>query len=392
MKKILSTALIGISLVFLSAPAQVMAEITHHNSQALTEDEATTLGKKFAKAANSRNVNAVNGLMDYEIFSTKTAKTITENTEEIKGFKEGFLRGMKRKKLSIMSGLMATPGVTARYIRNIKGTRPLIRLDFPDGGSGYFYLMTSRSQNGTIKVTDIYDMNANTTMSSKVGAFSKLFTAPNKPLIQKLFGINQVDKKLTERFEKLSHYRQTGQNKKAIEVINSLPEEIKNSVLLLETKAQLTPIDSPNYESIYKKYIKKIGNKTTSIVFVDYYFLAKEYDKVLLLTKDIETELEGSDGTTLLIRAAAHFEKKEYEKAISASNQAIEINDFSEEILWTKFNSHLELEQHGKAATTLTELEQKYQYYFQPKDFEVKDESMRKFILSEEFKNFFANR
>jgi len=384
-----------ICLLFLCSSMQVFSDSdTQINvSNKVSKSEAIEHGKAFADALQNRDYENLNKLFSYEGFAEKAAKTVFDSKKDLNDFVKGFMAAVKDGKDDFFKGMIgeAKGDIRAQFIR-MHNDRPLVRLDFLNGGTTYFQLVLAKDSLGEITTDDMYLYSTTRLFSEEIGAFSSLLSKPTGSLIRKMFGIETVDKDLLENIQKVSAHKIAGETEKALELMDKLPKAIRESSIFLLQYIELTPIESPEYEKVVNRYIDIIGEeKVANLMLIDYYFLRGDSANALNAIQNLEKSIGGRDGFILLLKQNIFFQSGKYKSAIEYAERAIKGGDVFEETYWSLLNSHIALKEYAKAVNAIEQLEAIYGQSFSIEDFTSNPE-LEEFASSDEFLDYFASK
>jgi len=389
--KLLSAVLIKLNLMFVLALFTDVAfaeRVTFNvkNSGVLTSKQYDDFGIAYAMAIHESDVNKLAKMFDMKGFAYKTARTVYESENDIKAFVKGFMKRKEQDFLTLIFSSVFRADTNVKYLRLLEGNRPLIRIDYQQGGHEYAVLETKISANNNLSVNDMLLLSSGRHLSVSLGSASQLLMRPSKSILKKLFGGEEVDENMLESFKKIGRLRESREYQKAYNIIEGFPESIKNSRVMIDNSVQLAQlINDDEYRKQLNRLDRYFGkDETTTFILIDHHFYNEDYHKA---QSSIDRLIKrfGVDAALFNLKANTYLIAKNNIKAKVFSKKAIKMEPEFEGAYWTLVSVLLEKKEYAEVVTVLNSLEDKFQYQFTADNF-IQEPYYKTFIKSPEFK------
>lgn len=352
--------------------------------QAGTEYEE--LGKRFAQALIKKDLPALSDMFDMNEFAHITAANILDSQSDIESFSRGFLKNPKDKLLNQIFTPVFSQDAGVKYMRVIKNNQPLIRIDYKSNGHEYIILQVKRQAHNKLAVVDLFFMTAGRNMSASVGAMSQLIMKPSKSMLKRLFGRVDVDTKMMSTLKELGQMRVNGKYREGYALLQTLPEDVQNSRVLIDLGLLFTQkISDDEYRKQLSKLDKYYGHDDSTVfILIDHYYFTHEFTK-MLSALDRLAGILGEDGAILTLKANAYYSMNDYDNAKKACYSAIQIEPEYTGAYWTLATVLTKHEQYSELIKVLDLLQSRFGYTFTAKNF-AGIPIYSKFVQSPEFK------
>ena len=240
-------------------------------------------GLNFTEAVNKQDFATLRTMFDDYAFAQRVAETMYDDDRQVQSYAASFARHVESSSESFIQK-MFTPflnnGGSLKF-HTMKGNLPILRANLGDNnGFDYYFLVTEITSEGKIVVVDLLTLNLSFSFSQQVGSLTNLMMSPEKSVLKKILGINQVDDELVEKIRKVGEFRREQKNQQALDLILSLPDKIKNSEVMLGVSLGLAAqTNSEKYHQLLNDFVEKSGiENVANLVVVDYFFFKQEYE------------------------------------------------------------------------------------------------------------------
>lgn len=325
---------------------------------------------EYVGLLNSHNIKKLASLLDMKELAYRSARTVLDDKDDIETYVKGFTKNNKELFIKqIFQGVFKEKG-RALYVRKLKNSKPLIRIDYPEGGHEYMVLSLSKSPGNKIIVTDMFFLSAGKELSVSLGAATQLMLSPSKSMLKRLFGGVQINTNIVEKFKKISKLRGAGKYQDAYNVLNSLPDAVKNKRVVLDMAVQFSQfINDDEYRkqlTLLDRYHGK--DETTVFILIDHHFFNGDFDKA---QSSIDRLIDkfGEDGALYNLKANTYYQSKDMSSAIHQARKAIMIEPEFEGAYWTLVTVLLEQKNYSDVVDVLNILENKFSYSFSADNF-----------------------
>ncbi len=378
---------LSIILLVLLPASQAYPETTTYRSQKQSTNVDQTyneLGLTFAKALQSKDIQTLSRLFNQQEFARIAAHTVFDKKRDIDQFMRGVLKHNKETFLNKIFRIVFNSNADIKYMRLLKSTQPLIRIDYHDGGHEYMVLKTRKNQND-VEVVDMFFLTSGKNLSASVGSATQLLLRPSKSLLKKLFNKKDVDKNTLQAFRKLSALRMKGNYQEAYNLLEAMPDEIRNERILIDFSIQMAQgLNEKEYRKQLSRLDKYYGDdESTTFILIDHHYYNNNYKKVVTSVTKL-ARIYGEDGALLNLISNASYADKDYKSAIQYGIKAIEMEPDFEAAYWTLVTAQTTNEDYANVVKTLDKLEQQFGYSFQAENFKGND-IYAQFMHSPEF-------
>jgi tetratricopeptide (TPR) repeat protein len=276
-----------------------------------------------------------------------------------------------------------------KVVRRGNDDRPLLRLDYGDGGFEYIEFVIQADAKGKARIVDWVPLSSGEPYSEVVGRMARILTEPSPGLIQNLLGLQQIDQASLNRMKTIAELRRKGDLRGAFREMEKLPPAIADSRVMLVQRASLASeaSDDDNYRKMLARLEKLHGNDpAAAFMLLDHYFYAKDLDKCLQAISTIESRV-GVDGMTQMLRSNIYASLGKHKEAVTHATKAIDIEPDMTDPYFTLAQSHVILGQFAEAIEVYSTLQEEFGYEFSAENF-AQDATFTKFVASPQFKNW----
>ncbi len=327
-------------------------------------------GQDFAAALSNKDVNALSELFDLRGLIDIIADDLFDDPDDKSDYKRGFLsNGEENLIRALFRGWLQQDG-NVRYIRTVEGNRPMIRLDYIDGGHEYVLFSMDKSRRGLVAV-DMFTMTTGRYMSASMGVATQLMLKPTDSVLSKLFGNNfETNRDLVKTFQQLGELQRAADYRGAYDLLASLPEAVRNNRILVDTSVQLANmIGDAEYNRELQRLERLFGDdESASFMLIDYYFTIGNYDKAFA-SIDRLTAFLGQDAALENLRANLAYAAQDLDSAATYSRKAIQLEPDFEDAHWTLTTVLLDERRFGELVKQLKTIETEFGYEFVADDF-----------------------
>lgn len=355
------------------------------------------LGAKISVAFNERDADTLVEMIDIQAFGLRVAATLFDNEKARHEFAYGFARGAPSTEIvnQFFAQLDSSEGSVTKVMKVVQRGdehRPLIRLDYGDGGFEYLEFVIHSDDQGQPRIVDWEPLSGGELYSGSVGTIVRLAMGPAPGLIPGFLGLRHVDENTVKQMKRIGELRKQGEFQKAYEEMGNLPAELADSRVLLVQRASLASVTGD--DDAYRKALARLDEKygqdpAAAFMLLDHYFYAKDLQKFLGAIGAIESRV-GVDGLMQLLRSNMYGEMGMHEEAIAHAGEAIRLEPELTSAYFSLAQSHVLLGQFGEAIGVYRQLEADFGYEFSEENF-VEDERFRKFLASPQFKEWLRN-
>lgn len=341
------------------------SEVTPQSTSQAALDDAVIAAIAFSEALNNGDIDALNSSIDLAALGNKVAQQMFSKKSDISDFMTGFNSAVnKRRMAGNLFYAVLQQEFFAQYIRVLNedgARRPLVRIDYATGGHEYIILYVTPQQ----KIEDAFLATSGKLLSDTLLQTTSMMISPNKSMFGNLFGGMKIDKELMNDFKRIGQLRQAGEIQKAYDLINQLPDEIKNQRVMVDLSIILSQSLS---DDEYKKQLKRLAtyfgdDPTTQFMLVDHHVLTGDLKSTLNALQNV-TQRFGYDGAMADLIANVYFEMEQNTDAIEAAKRGIEVEPSFEGPYWTLLGIHLQTNNFNGVANALTLIQSALGYQF----------------------------
>jgi hypothetical protein len=364
-------------------------------AEGLSDDQLVAVGREFADAVNSQDVDRLGRLVGVEQLGGRAAATLTVDAAQQAEYVQGFMANGSLVVSSLIDQLHAQGG-TATYlrVRTFDGMRgPLVRYDLGDAGYNYLLLIAEPvTRRGAPEVVDIFLATSGQKLSDTIGAVSQLLVRPSDSMLERLFGRVVVDTDLNQTLVAIGNLQRSGDTPGAYKELSKLPEAVRNHRVILNLSVQLASLLD---ENLYRQELARLAeyhgdDPTTAFLLIDYYFYAGDTDAAMASIDKMETAF-GADATLELLRASLLLAAGDTTTAIDHARKGIELEPDHEDVRWTLVTAFMVGERYADGIEALEGLEDRFGYAFDATSFED-NEIYAGFVRSPEFTAWMSDR
>jgi hypothetical protein len=191
--------------------------------------------------------------------------------------------------------------------------------------------------------------------------------APKDPgLLSKLFGLSNVDTKLTGKIAELGDLSQSGDWQGWLRTYRTLPEEVRNSRIMLITRvlaASASDDDDEYMNAMADLHAHHGDDPKLSLTLVDYYLLSGNHDRAYRAV-DLLEEYTGGDAALTNLRAGIALDEQENNEAIRYALNAISQDAYYESSYWNLMLAGARAGHYRAAMVGVRGLETRFGYSF----------------------------
>ncbi len=349
-------------------------------------------GKQFVAALNKKDMRELAGMFDVSEFAHITARTVYESKYDIDAFAKGFLKNPKDKLLGQVFAPVFSQEAAVKYLRVLKNNQPLLRIDYKSNGHEYVILRVDRVAGKKLAVVDFFFMTSGKNMSASVGAMSQLIVKPSDSMLKRLFGRVDIDSKMLATLQEVGRLRNSGKYKDAYGLVETLPDDIKNSRVVIDVAILLAQgVNDDEYRKQLTRLEKYYGDDdSTRFILVDHYYFTHQFTKMQAALDRLIVML-GEDGALFSLKATAYLGVNDFANARKFSKMAIQVEPQYDGGYWCLVTTMTLHEEYAELIKTLDLIEKQFGYKFTAKNF-TGIELYKKFIQSPEFKAKYKSR
>ncbi len=326
---------------------------------ALKECERFAIG--FEEAVRTKDWKNAEKEIDWTALYTRATNGIPAPDKTRSSFKETadtYFRGAS----GLVAGLVHTvsDGGTFRFLRVVddgKEMRVLFHLNHHSGDvPDYVTLVLEAENDGSAVAIDIENASEGDLASLRLRRyFLGLASSSTRALEEKVSGLDKARVHWQKEIESADEAFREGQNKKALEVLEALPADIKSdhAVVLARLNAARA-LSSEAFKSVLEAVRANTKNDVAvERIALDWFLQTKSFAEarraVLALNESV-----GGDAYLEWLTATIEDEAGEGSAAIAACRRAIARDDRLQEPWWTMLSIHV---REGRHAETLAVLE-----------------------------------
>ena len=284
------------------------------------------IASEFANALNSGDIERAKQYLDVN----SLAKLVTEELDLTPAMKTGFMKGFLQSATPeslVNSFLNISPNEVTYYNfkRTIEteefGARPLIRIDFEEGGHEFVLLFINENQ----LIEDFY-FGSKANLTSRISAnAARMFVGSKRSFLARMMSGDSVDNQVLENFQKMIAHHRDGDPEKAYESLNELPEELLKSRFVIDMGIVFAQqLNDTEYMKQLSNLNKHHGdNESTAFMLIDYHFMNDDLDSALR-GADMAMAFWGANDAALLnLKSTIYSLQNKLDKAIEMSKLAI---------------------------------------------------------------------
>jgi tetratricopeptide (TPR) repeat protein len=375
----------------------IVALVATANVNALPTDgqpNMEAVGEQLETIFNERQMDSLASMLDLAGLGGRVAMHVFDNDKGRAGFVQGFLKTAQAKVVvtDFFGQLDSSEESAVKYMKVVRRgaeNRPLLRLDYGDGGFEYVEFVVQTDAKGKTRIVDWAPLSGGELYSEVVGRMARILTEPSPGLIQSLLGLQQIDQISLKRMKTIAELRRKGDLRGAFQEMEKLPPEIADSRMMLVQRASLASEanDDDNYRKMLARLEKLHGNDpAAAFMLLDHYFYAKDLDKCLQAIATIESRV-GVDGMTQMLRSNIYASAGKHKEAVTYAAKAIDLEPDLTDPYFTLAQSHVILGQFAEAIGAYSTLQTEFGYEFSQENF-AQDATFTKFIASPQFKKW----
>lgn len=284
------------------------------------------IAKEFASALNAGDIERAKQYIDINGLAKLVSNELDLTPSMKTGFMKGFLQGANTETL-VQALLNISPNEVSTF--NFKrtldtdefGQKPLIRIDFEEGGHEFVLLFINENQ----LIEDFY-FGSKANLTSRISAnAARLFVGNKRNFLARIMSKDSVDTQVLENFQKMIAFHRNGDPEKAYEVLNKLPEKLTQSRFIIDMgivfAQQLNDTEYMKQLSNLNKYYG--DNESTAFMLIDYHFMNNDLDAALRGADKAMAFWGTNDAALLNLKSSIYSLQNKLDKAIEMSKLAI---------------------------------------------------------------------
>ncbi len=246
--------------------------------------------------------------------------------------------------------------------------KALIRLDYGDTGNGYMDLHLAKDNDGKVSIVNWYDYSSGQLYSEYIRQATATLS-PTPTVLGKLFDFASNRKANMDQVAKLITMNKEGKHKEVVKKFMSLDESLRKSRFL-----NIIAVLAANMSDDMDLYVQALSNlekyfaddPSMTFLLLDYYFLEKQYGKVLKALDQVQKSFGVEDASITFMKSNAYLMQDMLPEAIAQAKHAIELEPEYEDSYWALINAQIPSKQYRQAVATARILEEQFDYDMGP--------------------------
>lgn len=349
------------------------------------ENNIRNSAQGLAEAINNRDNQAVQKFIDFDAIADVASAKVGGSTRQQRELKSGFMMaGPEALADAILTNLIGTSSPTwfLRLITEDEETRPVLRIDFENGG--HEYMVLSMNEQGT-QLIDIIFATSGAKYTEQLADAARLMIKPSKSMLKSLFGGTEVDEGLVDIFQKIGVLRQEQKFAQAYDLLKTASTSAQTSKTGALLGVMLSQhVSDKAYDTELRLLAKHHGNDPDlQFMLVDYYTITEQYNRAVNALNVVEKRL-GQDGALFNLKASLRLAQQNYDESLELIKQAIDIENDFEDSYWTLVTIYIEQQNYSAVSASLNLIVDTFDYSFERANFESID-FYADFVKSNEF-------
>jgi hypothetical protein len=314
--------------------AVVTAAACVTNAWATTGEQ---FGKSIARSLQDGDAQRFTAFVDRDVLMDQALTGMKGNDEFVAGVRGGLERGLAQVGTILIRNM--GPGEKLSYLRtrNVEGvTRVLVRLDLGDRGLNYMEFFVDEGPDGSWVIYDWLDYVQGQTYSESLRMALAFMVKENPSLVYRMLGLPEVDRTAATQIAELGDLGQQGEWGRWLEVYHTLPQNLRNSRVLLVNR-----IVAANVAENMDEYMNAMADlhthhgddPTLSLALVDYYIFAGDYARAHRAVDRLD-EYTGGDAAVTNLRSGIALHKGDNAACVRHARQAIAQDADYEDPYW----------------------------------------------------------
>jgi hypothetical protein len=344
--------------------AVVVSVVVITNARVVPVEE---FGRSVTRTLQEGDGAGFTAFMDKETMTDRALENMEGSEEFVARLKTELERGLSQVGAIVVRNL--GPDVELSYLRTrtVQGvSRALVRVDLGDSGINYLDFFVHERPDGSWVVFDWLDYMRGQTYTESLRMAMALMLKEKPSLMSRLLGLSNVDEGSARRIAKMGKLSQQNDWEGWLEVYRTLPDNVRNSRVLLTTRIGVA--SAAGNEDEYKSAMSDLhanqgDDPTLSLALVDYYLLtgdfARAYEAVDRLDK-----YTGGDVALTNLRAGIALYEGDNPASIRYARRAIAQDEGYEDPYWNILVAGSRAGDFEAAMEGLRELETRFGYEF----------------------------
>jgi len=337
-------------------------------SAPLAKKECERFAMAFEEAIRTRDWKSAESEIDWMALYTKATNGIPAPDKTRASFRDTadtYFRGSG----GIVSGLAQTvaSGGTFRFLRIVdsgSSTRVVFRMTYQPGDvPDYVSLVLEPESDGSAVATDIENASEGDLASVRLRRyFLGLSAGATRMLEDKVQGVDKARVHWQKELESADEAFRDGQNKKALEILEALPDDIKGDHAVVLARLNAARAMSGD---AFKAVLARVRTNSKNDIAVerlalDYFLEKKEFAEarrsVLALNETV-----GGDAYLDWMTAVIEDEAGEGDAAIAACRRSIARDDTLQDPWWTMLSIHLRESRYSETLSVLEGMQSRFE-------------------------------
>jgi len=363
-------------------------------ARGISDEQLAAIGQRWAEALSDSNAAGVRAVLDAEGLGMRSAASFPASDTTKAEFVRGFVSGADRMVQGWITEIENAEG-EARFLKvhTLNGMRgPLVRYDLGEQGYNYVLLIVANGAGAAPRVVDLFVASNGQKLSESLGALTLLIMAPSESLIGRVFGLTTVDQDLAALFRTIGRLRLQGKFDEAYALVVQMPEQIRNSRIMLNLSLQLA---NPLGEDVYREELARLAkyhsdDPTAAFALIDYYVYNGDTDAAMKAALSMEKAF-GADAAIAELKAAIALTAGDLAGARRHAQQGVSLEPTNESIRWTLLSILMRAEQYAEGIQVIEGLEADFDYDLAGASF-ADNEVYGGFVKSPEYAAWLAKR
>jgi len=352
--------------------------------------EYENFGKAITDSLIAGDQAAIQSAINEDAVMERIFKDIALDTDFAKGVKKGVSESVGKLGGILVSQMQDQ--ATLKFVRarhNKDGYFALVRVDFGDQGLNYLDFALEKDTSGAIKIVDWYDYVKGQLYSDSVRSMMALIMPKERNLLEKILGINKLDKdELATFVDQLKLFRD-GDYKGSLLKYYKLPKRMRQSRIVLVTRAMAANAsgDQQEYSLALEDLNTYFGDDPTlGLILLDHFYMKGDYKNAKKSLKEL-AEYTGGDAAIDNLMANISQAEKNYTESIEHAKHAIKSDPEYVDAYFTLLDSSVYAANYKDAVKTIDKLETDFGFEFDPEKLTTL-EGYEGFAASKEFKKW----
>ncbi len=249
------------------------------------------------------------------------------------------------------------------YLEN-KHWHALFRMLQPNGACNYHDFALEDNGAGKPQVHDVYVYATGENFSLTIrNLFVPVLAIGEPGILERVFKIGKDQATLVlDSFNKLPKLRSAGKFKELFEVLDSLPEAVKETkAIQIQRVMAAQNLDQVLYASVMEEYVKKFpADPSIHLINIDRYILAKRFKECLVCIDTIAGILKTDDAWMCTLRAMVHVTSGNLKEARVHIKRAMELEPNLQNVWWAGLEIALKEKDYDTVLDWLGEVKKRF--------------------------------